>query len=732
MAEFHSAVNRIPVLRTSAGRDADQGRLPAALFTDHSGAGHDHLHPERWSGSIDLRLTAMTPLVFGEQKEPENGRDEPSTVSLPRGEDGSVVVPPTMIKGMLSRAYETLTASRFRVFEGHGDRLTYRADAAEALRLVPIRVTGERDDGDLDAELLLGEEEWHRYVQGRRLPIMRAAALQAEDSGHADLKLKGGVRRLRAMTAHGKKLTCDLELCLHRSRRYTYWQVTHIAPAGGQLEEAFRIKSDVTVLDRYRDVTGYVYRTARDEENPRRLFPKKHDERFFFSVDVNPPVPVVIPRDVAEGYRVIANGYRDQRKEEEKRGGKRSTPNRVTVVAQEGGKAGHPGLKPGDLAYARLADSDYEDGAVVHLRHTPTVCEVVPTMIGRRAYSVSPYDLAEEQKVLPAASREQASAAERLFGYVVPDPSKGAVGGDVALRGRLTFGPVDTSGVEVSEKPQLLAPLLSPKTTSARRFLTDHGGATPTGPDQQALPRSSYYSRGQLLGTAAYPVHRMLLDRPGFPKEATDVHVPSGVDKPKDSVRLRAASWIMTGSVMSCTVQFTDLLGEELAALLWLLNPENLVPAADREPGQAGYLRMGLGKPLGLGVVKVEIADGGVRATTGQEIARQYEDLEGCLGAVPSADALPILSERVVSHLDKIPWVKAMQRAAYGYTDSVPVRHMWLEENKENNMTHDGHPRDGAGVSPHPLMEDEPRPISIRVSQQDRGHGWRQNNYRRR
>ena len=217
----------------------------------------------------------------------------------------------------------------------------------------------------------------------------------------------------------------------------------------------------------------------------------------------------------------------------------------------------------------------------------------------------------------------------------------------------------------------------------------------------------------------------MILDRPGFPQEATQVHHSPGMEAPGESVRLRAKSWITTGSVMSCTVQFTDLLGEELAALLWLLNPENLVPSADREPGQAGYLRMGLGKPLGLGAVKVEIADDGVRAMTGKVIARQYEDLEGCLGAVPSSDAIPVLPDHVVSNLDKLPWVKAMQRAAYGYTDSVPVRHMWLEENKENNMTRNGDPRDGAGISPRPLMADKPKPITIDISQLDQGYGRR-------
>ena len=50
-----------------------------------------------------------------------------------------MVFPGTMVKGMLSRAYEVLTASRFRVFEEHAKPLTYRADVADALRLVPVR-----------------------------------------------------------------------------------------------------------------------------------------------------------------------------------------------------------------------------------------------------------------------------------------------------------------------------------------------------------------------------------------------------------------------------------------------------------------------------------------------------------------------------------------------------------------------------------------------------------------
>ena len=36
---FHSAVNRIPVLRRSGERIADAGRLPKSLFKDHEPPG---------------------------------------------------------------------------------------------------------------------------------------------------------------------------------------------------------------------------------------------------------------------------------------------------------------------------------------------------------------------------------------------------------------------------------------------------------------------------------------------------------------------------------------------------------------------------------------------------------------------------------------------------------------------------------------------------------------------
>ena len=740
---FHSAVNRIPVPRRSAHNLARHNVLPPDLFLDGPAPSHDHLAPDRWSGSVDLEITVHTPLVFGQQSE-ENGRNY---VDLPTDGHDSLVMPSTMVKGMISRAYETLTCSRFRVFgdvENQGgfrrtadDRsvpLTYRGDAASALGLVPIRITGEDEDG-LICTLYYGDTKVTEDYREHNLvyPKMRAAALQG--TSHGPAKLVVSQDRLDRLAPHGKKIVCDMTLCLHgrggKRARYAYWLVTHIHDENtGQPIEIFRIPESITTTKHLDGVTGYVCRTAAPNQSPGDLFPKKHDERVFFDISPHGPTQVRISSRVREAYRAVVESYVAQRSKDPKN--KKQPPNRATdAVHREQREAvkttgvSHiavPTATADVCAAASLTVGTVAFAVVDNSNDYPVVVEIIPTMIGRHAYQRSPLELAKAQEVAPLTNADDASPADRLFGYVIRD--KAGKGGNVALRGRISIGPVDgTQATIVSNTQQLLTPLLAPKPGSARRYLTDHEGRTPRrhdGNSDGALPRSDLFRDGQLLGAAAYPVHRRILDQKGFPAAATADPIMDGRPQKNLETRITARTWLATGSVLTTTLTFTNLSSDELAALLWVLTPENLVPASEQDDQRSkiGYLRMGLGKPFGLGALEVRAVEGSLQAQQDGSLAQDYASLRGCMGA-GSATTDPseaVFDTKMPSVITELPWVQAMQRAAYGYADDTKVRHMSLNENKENNQTNGttGEPRPGKGVAPRDLFgSDSGEPIVV-------------------
>ena len=692
---FHSAVNRIPVPRREILGTVRRGKLPADLFGDQEPPAHDHLSSERWSGSIDLELTVRTPLVYGEQRENPGGGTQ---VEIPTDQQGRVVFPGTMVKGMLSRAYEVLTASRFRVFEEHAKPLTYRADVADALRLVPVRVVEMSEDGGFVVELLRGEKR--KYVRNnngikQEFPAVSAAFLRVDSSHPRRCVGSSEFRKIQAMTRHQNKVRCKLSLCIH-PKGYAYWRVIGLYDARDELVEIYDVPSDVEVLKTIDKVVGYVYRSARDEEPPESVFSNKHNERVFFSVS-NDTKKMVVSASVVNSYRRIVESYSEQRKINELQRNVR--PNRFTGVDSKAL------LRKGSLAYAVLSD----DEAVVE--------ELVPTMVGRRSYCMSPRSLAEKQCVTPLGSATEASAADRLFGYVVSNPREGAGNGGVASRGRLIFGQVDTSSVVLSREETPIAPLLSPKPASARRFLTDRNGRTPRNAGE-VLRRSEYFRPGQHLGVAVHPIHRSILGSEEFPASATRAPLQEGVRQDNRQIHSVAKTWIRPGSVLCCRMRFENLSRNELAALVWLLEPANLVPISEQnaEKSKVGYLRVGLGKPLGLGAVEVRMAKDGLRAVNvggENDLSEAYQNLSGCLGVSETVHHPADFALKI--NTAALPWVQAFQRASFGYSDGRTVRHMLLKENQENNKVDEcGNPEAGRGLSPVDMSGKEiPAPLEI-------------------
>ena len=765
MGAFHSAVNRIPVLRRGAQYFVAEGALPKDVFDDGKAPGHDRLADEGWSGTIDLEMKVRTPLVFGNQykEDAEGNRIKESdatkripgsrnVIEVPMDGSGRPFVSPTMVKGMVSRAYETLTASRFRVFGEHRDPLTYRVDPSQANQLFPARVC--RDEADaLAVEILNGKGEKNEMAllvdslniegvevvrEGHAQPAPNARAPQRPRVPGAGLlpPAEQVLKRFRSLTPHGDPVRVGLTRL--KDGRLV---VTHVRREDtGELEEFFRVTRDRSA--RPIEVEGYACRTAPEGKFASDLFENKKYERFFFKIDslgkdISGTILRLTETNIRD-YRLIVESHRkesdeykgpephllnraSQKRENPAAKGASAQPNDEPddAPAPAGGtseptsSAPAPVLAEGDLVFVRL-DADKVPDCYGKMLKSITVCEVLPTMVGRRAYQKSPRELAENQLVAPLKNRDEASPADRLFGYVVQETMGNAKGGDVAYRGRVSFGPVDSSGAKVCCKEKKLAPLLEPKVSSARRFLTGSDGATlrvkrddesagnaPNERKQEAsakeekeerrlLARREYFGPGQLLGAAAYPVHREpQVDETGFLRSATELP-QLDLEQGNDDVRITAKTWIKAGSSLKCTLRFENLSKFELAALVWVLTPENLVPLevrkhagktegkakgeAGKEDGEepakpVGFLRMGLGKPFGLGAVEVRIAEGGLKAWRGRSLAKSYESLEACLGfgaktRKPSRFSLKKLMREVDPScrldLDRLPWIQAM------------------------------------------------------------------------
>ncbi|ERH23583.1 putative CRISPR-associated protein [Actinomyces johnsonii F0510] len=664
--------------------------------------------------------------MFGEQGvEPSSIREVNkqgrSCVSLPVDVNGKAVVPPTMIKGMISRAFETLTCSRFRMFSGHDEPLTYRVDPAQANGLFPGVVYYDDEIQGWAIEVLNGTGTKNESALLRDSAREGVGRVYLEE--HFEIKPRSGKKypdedqvlsEFRRRTLHGQWTRAIVTKWRGKSGPVTL--VTHLWNKRRKQFERFFEPPKGAGPGNEIEVYGFPCRTAPSGKYARDLYQDKKYERFFFKAQrtkdgwITRGTALELPSDVIDKYANVVRSYIEMGEQEK---GRHLLNRAASCVGPD--KVGE--LSENDLVFAVLDRKELESTNGEVARNVK-VKAILPTMVGRRAYEWSPTELAAHQGVLPVSSKDRASAADRVFGYVVPSPEQSAVGGDVASRGRISISAVDSSNAAISRDRRELPPLLSPKVSSARRFLTDSSGKTPLTSSGGPLRRGDYFREGQYLGSACYPVHRNQLGKNEFPKGNQEELGAKDGESSNDAVRLAVKSWIKAGSDFKCTLRYQNLSRDELAALLWVLTPENLVPEEERDASsnKVGYLRMGLGKPYGLGVVEVRMVGNSLKAKSGVNLANDYMSLESCDGldgkGVSSADFLLPKEE----FLAREPWVRAMRRAAYGYGDRVEVRYMTLDENKENNITDSrtGVPKRNKGISPRDLFGEQARkPLSI-------------------
>ncbi|WP_147680628.1 hypothetical protein [Actinomyces ruminicola] len=754
---WHHAYNGIPTARVTAAE--------GVCFTcDHAPSGHDHLPSDSLSGELAVTITVASPTIPGQRTE-----DRRVVVASRSGDpEGActwedATIPVTTLKGVLSSAYETVTASRMRVFADHDHVLTHRRTTQKATALYPVLLVhdgGLNSDPEtgLSARIMLGKNSprkdgcWHRpdYVCAAVLPNdlssrtalydsagrwMYSGSTNKDDRKYtnrvSETDAKKRLSQLRKTTPHLKRISFTVEIeKFYKTRRAVVASVGNQRFCGTVSKPA---EKDT------RTYTGVVVRLTPPHSDP--LIDTKFNEFVFFDTKKN-RTRRPVNADVLERLVEVIHSYLDnirQLMDREKAGVPRNTNTRKstdpkTWLVHEiaNGKiddngqilgASDPKVDKGkdsavmaDRAQIKqfllkLASKGPGIPLFASVSNKGNITSLTPSQVGRRTApgSLAPVKLAEKSGVAPARSFTQASAGDRMWGFVADEKEDNASQA-AAVRGRITIHPITPvqpghdswlQRPAPDDKPWRLPTLASPKPSTGAPYLRDQRG--------RALPeettRAGTYQPKQTLIRKVYPTHRKLLGREGLPN-STPLEGDIG---PHDTV---VGSFLSPGAKFTTTIAFYGLTPEELAVLVWLLTPERLVPpdaSPDDESMRRGYHRLGFGKPLGYGAVEISATD--VYVSTGEEMASMYAQLAGCLGFTP-ADTATTPPARLSRALDPLPAdfedslpVRAFVRAAYGWDDEADVQYpaadepankktgvsataKWFKEREENRVKH--------------------------------------------
>ena len=295
-------------------------------------------------------------------------------------------------------------------------------------------------------------------------------------------------------------------------------------------------------------------------------------------------------------------------------------------------------------------------------------------MIGK--HSVSAYKLAQDQGITPANSLTTITPGDSLWGYTPQsnDDNDKPSGG---LRGRILIeaahftdrkpkpsdGTTSTSLLKI-HNPPLYVTLSSPKPQTGVPYLRDSEGlgledSTKVTTKRNPVPRNHTFLSQQTLIRKVYPTHRNMLT-------AGDDQIIETTKK--SSMTSTIASWIEPEAIFRTRIHFINLSEQELAVLLWLLKPSSFAKQRSKDLKE-GYHHIGLGKPLGMGTIRVEATS--CRYLSGTNLKTQYTELGGVLTYFDDK-TLKNSQTKVLKDTDIGRYIK--EHLPDGFEESLPVR----------------------------------------------------------
>lgn len=706
--DFHNPYNFIPAppRKTEAPElgDADPTKC---------GMGHGSYSPDRWSGRISVQLETITPLLIPDAANATG--DDHKSFPLRIGADGLPYLPPTSIKGMMRSAYEAITNSRLSIFQNHEDRLAYRLPTTTGLQMVPARI--ERDkQGNEVIQLYSGTSEIGKDGQPQNNGPMYAAWLPRYHRGQIS---RNAVRYSNnQLPQHQEEVEAWIERFQHWSwkknrqehvKDFQYWRVRKIVRVGGVLgekpnptpkgqKEDKRSYHESLGSDTIRKISGFVCIT-----NPN--IDRKHDERVFFSPDVAIPLTNELKQ---QWYRLISN-YQDTHEKELNQGQQGPPALQNSVWSRHiTGRDTEKELGVGTLCFAHV------HGQAGILK----ILSLYPVTISRGLYQESPLNLLPYEN-RPAKKLTELSPADRLFGWVRQnEDNNDQKKSQGSYKGNLRIGPVICQSpnpiTQFGQQGFPLAILGQPKPEQTRFYTAkDKNGLPLTSPGDRPVPKESGYennSRG-LRGRKVYPHHNGLpLNHWQNPNEDRtqqanqryyqEYRRPQLEGKEqRDDQNRSIQAWVNPQTTFSFNIDVTNLSEVELGGLLWLLSlPEH------------HYHRLGGGKPLGFGSVKLSIDWEKTDLRQGDDWKNYYQSLaptsSECTQEQAENKIITKFKEAVQTTygtknttFEQVSFIAAFCRAAQGFDDNLPTHYPrktdrpnpeskifeWFVENEKQN-----------------------------------------------
>ncbi|NJM47655.1 MAG: TIGR03986 family CRISPR-associated RAMP protein [Alkalinema sp. RU_4_3] len=417
------------------------------------------------------------------------------------------------------------------------------------------------------------------------------------------------------------------------------------------------------------EINGYVCIT-----NPN--IDRKHDERVFFDTSDEPIMDDLTPELKQQWNQLIAN-YQQEHKSEICDKHRTSPPalthsswSRHITHGHHQLAEGEKNLAEGTLCYA-LVDNSNSD---------PEVIGLYPVMISRELFNYAPSNLLDTS-LHPANELKFLSPGDRVFGWVHQNDKNDPLNNDQvsAYKGQLRIhsvrcispDPVESFGKDGFP----LAILGQPKPQQTRFYAAKNQQGEAFGDNTSKDKGYQDQSQG-LRGRKVYPHQKDLPDAHWKnPKQDRTQQLINGHyqeyrrpkkngEEQRDDQNRSIRAWVKPEQEFTFSIDVTNLSDIELGALLYLLNSEH-------------YHRLGSGKSLGFGSVKLELDESSTDLRKGQAWGEFYLSLLPIspLQAANWQSAVQEFEKAIVDSygkpFKKVPFIAAFQQATLGYSGPV-------------------------------------------------------------